>query len=240
MAWGPKKLKQRGKKVAQRSKTNAKSKKSKQSRPKKAVKGRTVTVLPPLNAGKKFSKETNDAITEAADEINGEYRGTTQGLLRLGHRCARAEKEFKKAAKEELLARLLFNKTNFSMFVRIGNDSRLASISELLPPSYSIIYEVAKLDDDKLDAAVKDGVIHPKATRKEIQDLRNGPIDAESDQEGDEDDQEDEKSEEESDNLSERWDKYVKPHFDKASKKARDRFVKMVLAANKRIGKKNS
>lgn len=143
------------------------------------------------------------------------------------------------------MAKLDFNKSTFSMMIRIGNDPRLGKITELLPPSYSIIYEVAKLDDKTLEAARNDGTLHPNVTRKQIQDLRKrlvggaggGPA-----QEGNADGQEDTNSDADKEfgNLSARWNKYVIPLFDKASKKARDRFVKMVLAANKRIDKKDN
>jgi hypothetical protein len=222
----------------------AKSKTSKQSRPKKAAKRGTKAGSSVNRFGKKIGEETNKEISEAADEINGEYRNTTQGLLRLADRCVKWDKKFNKAAKEALIAKLLFNKSTFSMMIKIGNDPRLAKIPELLPPSYSIMYEVAQLDDEKLETARKDGTLHPNVTRKQIQDLRKKPAGgngAESEQEDDDEDQEGEKSkaDEEYDDLSARWEKYLKPHFGGASKEARDRLVDKIRGDHKLIGTKN-
>ena len=64
------------------------------------------------------------------------------------------------------------SKTTFMKFVVIGRDQRLRRIEGMLPPGFSIIYEVSQLNNEVFDEAVKAGVIHPHVRRVEIEALR--------------------------------------------------------------------
>jgi hypothetical protein len=65
---------------------------------------------------------------------------------------------------------LPFDKRVAQMLMKIAADKRLtnANIVSLLPPHYSSMYEISKLDDEQLEARMADGTIRPTMERKDI------------------------------------------------------------------------
>jgi hypothetical protein len=105
--------------------------------------------------------------------INASYRKTTTHLFELAAVCREAADSLSTAQVQELLTSELFiDRSTFWKYVKIGRDSRLQGISDKLPPSLSIAYEVAQLKDDQLREAVDTNAIHPNARRSVIVALR--------------------------------------------------------------------
>jgi hypothetical protein len=64
--------------------------------------------------------------------------------------------------------------SNFAKLVVIGNDARLyQGMAERLPGAFSVIYAIACIKPgDEWDAALAANVIHPGATRRDINDWK--------------------------------------------------------------------
>jgi hypothetical protein len=76
---------------------------------------------------------------------------------------------------ERLKDELPFSESVCKKLFVIGNDARLRKtrLYELLPSNYTILYEVTQLDDEELDAAVKQGEIWPRMNRATFIGWRN-------------------------------------------------------------------
>jgi hypothetical protein len=54
--------------------------------------------------------------------------------------------------------------------MQIAGDKRLTNVSpgKHLPPSWTTLYELTKLDDDTLERKLRDGTIYPGMRRKDV------------------------------------------------------------------------
>jgi tellurite resistance protein len=113
---------------------------------------------------------TDVTMQNYAKEINKSWRKTTDSVLETARLCAEADKALRADEKSKLIKGLDFSKATFSKLVKIGSKPQLQSdpIKASLPPSYSIVYEVAKLKEPDLQVAIKEGVINPGMTRGEL------------------------------------------------------------------------
>jgi hypothetical protein len=86
-----------------------------------------------------------------------------------------AKKKLDPADWERLKDELPFSESVCKKLFVIGNDARLreARLYQLLPVNYTILYEVTQLDDEELDAAVKQGEIWPRMNRAAFIAWRN-------------------------------------------------------------------
>ena len=109
-------------------------------------------------------------LPEYADKINASWRKTTESVLETARLCADANKDLKSKDRARLIKQLAFNAATFSKLVKIGSKYQLQSdpLKSLLPPSYSIVYEVAKLNEGDLQVAITEGVINPGMTRRDL------------------------------------------------------------------------
>ena len=91
-------------------------------------------------------------------------------MLETARLCAEAEKKLRPEEKNKLFKDLDFNKATFSKLAKIGSQPRLQTeaVKSLLPPNYTIVYEVAKLPESDLQVAIKEGVISPKMLRSDL------------------------------------------------------------------------
>ena len=98
-------------------------------------------------------------------------------MLETARLCAESDKKLRPEEKNKLFKDLDFNKATFSKLAKIGSQPRLQTeaVKSLLPPNYSIVYEVAKLPELDLQVAIKEGIISPKMLRS---DLERGLINA--------------------------------------------------------------
>jgi len=88
--------------------------------------------------------------------------------------CAEADERLTSIERALLIDGLPFAAPTFSKLVKIGNDQRLRKddVRGLLPASYSIMYAVAQCSDYQLRRIISEGVLHPAATRAEIEAYR--------------------------------------------------------------------
>src|SRR6185312_7821302 len=109
-------------------------------------------------------------LPEYADKINASWRKTTESILETARLCADANKDLKSKDRARLIKQLAFNAATFSKLVKIGSKYQLQQdpVKSLLPPSYSILYEIAKLTEGDLQAAISEGVINPGMTRRDL------------------------------------------------------------------------
>jgi hypothetical protein len=109
-------------------------------------------------------------LEDYAAKINASWRKTTDSVLETAQLCAEVDGRLEGESRKSFLQRLDFAPATFSKLVTIGRQARLRDkpIRPLLPSSYSIVYELARLNATQLDAAVKDGVISPSMSRADL------------------------------------------------------------------------
>ena len=119
-------------------------------------------------------KPDNDTASAFASRINQHWTKAATSILETAVACAQASTKLSAIEKERLWELLPFSKSTFSKLATIGADERLAkeSIRSLLPPSFSTIYELRRLNDDQFTAALSQGVLKPDLTRSELQKWR--------------------------------------------------------------------
>ena len=102
-------------------------------------------------------------MAEHVAQINEAHCNMTVDLFALCDACADANADLHKDGKRELIKQLPFSGTKFSKYAQIGADPRLniRSGATVLPPRYSIIYEVRQLSDEKLDTMEREGKLTP-------------------------------------------------------------------------------
>ena len=90
-----------------------------------------------------MSKSTK--IESYAKQINISWRKTTDSILETAALCAEAIDKLSKDDKTKLVEQLDFSAATFSKLATIGQKPRLQeeNVKALLPPNYSIVYEVA-------------------------------------------------------------------------------------------------
>jgi hypothetical protein len=108
-----------------------------------------------------------------AERISASWHRSIDSIFETAQLCAEANACLSKDDKAALLADLPFPAATFSKLVKIGNDARLRKpgVRCLLPPCYSIIYEVALLSDEHLAEATASGTLHPEMKRVELQEF---------------------------------------------------------------------
>lgn len=72
--------------------------------------------------------------------------------------------------KEQLQVDGVMGASVISMMLGIARDPRLQkpAVKRLLPPSYNTLYLLSKLDDDVIDAKIKDEALMPSLTVEEV------------------------------------------------------------------------
>ena len=110
------------------------------------------------------------SVSEYARAINASWQKTTDGILETARLCAEADKKLEAKKKKDLIEKLYFSSATFSKLVTIGQTSQLQppEVKSLLPPNYTIVYQVAKLSADELGTAIEAGIITPKMSRADL------------------------------------------------------------------------
>jgi hypothetical protein len=120
---------------------------------------------------------TTRSIADYAKQINACWRRTTDSVLETAALCAEAKNSLTKDDdRKALVEKLDFSPAAFSKLVTIGECKALQSapVKALLPPNYSIVYELAKLEDEDLKRAVSDGVVSPSMSRASLKEWMGG------------------------------------------------------------------
>jgi hypothetical protein len=115
-------------------------------------------------------KVSGQRVGEFAERISENWRNTVESIMKVAADCATAKENFTRSEKLELLELLPFGETMFSKLASIGGDRRLKEHQKLLPPSISTMYLIQNMSDEKLEAAVMEGVLRPDVTRKAFED----------------------------------------------------------------------
>jgi hypothetical protein len=108
--------------------------------------------------------------------IHHHWQRRPEGFHDLAIACAEADKAVPKAFRRTLMKKLPFSASVFRKLAQIGDDQRLQNehIRKLLPPCHLTIYEVSRLTDQQLQAALSAGILKPDLKRKELLQWR-GP-----------------------------------------------------------------
>jgi hypothetical protein len=125
-----------------------------------------------ISPGKDFELvegEVSEIIRHYSREITGQWRRFVDDGMKTARLCADAAALLKPDARK--LMRLPFGEVTFSKLVQIGKDARLRfpEVQNLLPPHYTVVYEITKLESDELRLAIDEGIIRPEMKRAELQ-----------------------------------------------------------------------
>ena len=130
----------------------------------------TQIIFPP---GKALPARIDDAslIRSYADRISCGWHHAAEDMMGIARLCLEASQRLNLSAKKELIRQLPFKEAAFSKFVQIGKDAFLHALQaqRLLPPHYTIAYQLTRLTDEELKSALSEGVINPNMKRADLQ-----------------------------------------------------------------------
>jgi hypothetical protein len=116
---------------------------------------------------------------EWAAEITKVHTKTAEAILCLGLTLTAAKKALPHGEWLEIFERreVPFTATVAQRLMKIAADHRLANAAQmqLLPTKWATMYELTKLPDQKLEAAIADGTINPKMKHKDAAALVEAP-----------------------------------------------------------------
>ena len=106
-------------------------------------------------------------LDDYAAKINASWRKTADCVLETAMLCAEVSAKLGLGEKKQLQKKLDFSLATFSKLVKIGEQPHLRekAIKALLPPSYTLVYQLAQLSPSNIDAAIKEGIISPTMSR---------------------------------------------------------------------------
>lgn len=109
-----------------------------------------------------------------ADEFNGYLRNSVQTIIEAGRSLVRAKEALAHGEFTDMLEHdLLVGPRTAQKLMAVGQDERLTNttIWTHLPPTWTTLYELTRLDDKTLETAVKDGTINPDMLGKDAKAL---------------------------------------------------------------------
>ena len=111
--------------------------------------------------------------------INASWRASVESIIETGRRLIAAKDALAFGAFGPMVdGDLAFGARTAQMLMRIAQDGRItdAKHASLLPPSWSTLHELTRIEgDDAFAAAVESGAIRPDMERKHAAALRGGP-----------------------------------------------------------------
>jgi hypothetical protein len=108
---------------------------------------------------------------EWAARISACWRASFEGILETGRLLAAAKAALQHGDFGKMIeADLPFKANTAQRLMAIAADERISNAAHapLLPPVWSTLYELTKLDDDQFEAGIAKGVIRPDMERKEV------------------------------------------------------------------------
>jgi hypothetical protein len=103
-----------------------------------------------------------------APRIQAALRKSIDGVLEAGRLLKLAREDLPKDEFEAMLRRDLgLGLRAAQMLIKIGADHRVANYSSRLPPNWTTLHHLTKLDDRAFEAGIKNGVITPSLQQKE-------------------------------------------------------------------------
>jgi hypothetical protein len=117
-----------------------------------------------------------DVVENYRQRIHASCQKGISGVFEVAAICHEANTTLLASQKKALReSELPFSKANFAKYAKIGGDERLPLLTDILPPNFSLIYEVSLLSADQLKQAIDSNTIHTKVHRKDIVALRKPP-----------------------------------------------------------------
>jgi len=112
-----------------------------------------------------------------ADLINASWRKGAEAFLQTGRYLIEAKEQLEREEYGALIKlRLAFDQSVAKKLICVASNPLLGAHVHQLPPCWSTLYELTKLGDDVLKAALADGAIHPGMKRKDAIALRHPEI----------------------------------------------------------------
>jgi hypothetical protein len=111
--------------------------------------------------------------TQWAARISAAWQKSVDGIIETGHLLLAAKADPKMQHGEwgtMVESDLPFNRHTAHKLMQIAGDKRLTNVSQgkHLPPSWTTLYELTKLDDATFDQKLRDGSINPDMQRKDV------------------------------------------------------------------------
>src|SRR6202021_3030629 len=106
-----------------------------------------------------------------ANPITTCWRASFEGILETGHLLIAAKEALEHGEFGRMIeSDLPFKANTAQRLMAISRDEWISNPAHapLLPPVWSTLYEMTKLDHEQLDKAAADGVIRPEMERREI------------------------------------------------------------------------
>ena len=102
-------------------------------------------------------------------------RKSRDGVLERAKALAEAEDKLSNPELKALRTRLKMQRGTLSKWGKIGTTDSLymPDVTELLPDAFTIIYEIALLNESEIKTAIKEGKIHPQMNRAGFTKWRN-------------------------------------------------------------------
>src|SRR5690606_20005938 len=99
------------------------------------------------------------------------WNASVENIIETGRRVQLALEELPHGEKATLWERLPFTQKTGGKLVRVAADERFYSHVSNLPPAWSTLYELTKLDDEQWRKGLEQGVIHPGMERSAVKSL---------------------------------------------------------------------
>lgn len=111
------------------------------------------------------------AVGDHAGKIQTAYLRGTTAIFDTSDACCEAEVSLSFDDQNLLMKNLPFSKPTFSKYLTIGRCERLKdpAVRDRLPPKFSVIYEIARLDDETYGALKDRGMLRPSLRREDLQ-----------------------------------------------------------------------
>jgi len=110
--------------------------------------------------------------TVFVEKINTVWRRGAGDFIGCGQYLIQAKDELQSDAYRAMLKKLHFDPSVAKKLSCIAKNATLSAHVHQLPPCWSTLYELSKLDDDFLKAKLADGTIHPGMQRRAVIALR--------------------------------------------------------------------
>lgn len=105
-----------------------------------------------------------------AGQINQKKNEVGKGIFEIAKLCVEADSDAKsEKEKEDLFANLDISESDFSKYLAVGKNEFLSNYLTSVPLHLSILYPLARLDEDAFKAGLAEGIIHAKATRRTVE-----------------------------------------------------------------------
>lgn len=120
----------------------------------------------------------SELIESYATKITSHWHKAASEILEVAKLCVEANAKLGSDGRKQLVDKLPFDHSRFSMLLKIGRNVRINTpeVRQLLPPSFTTIYEVAQLTEGELQMAITTNILHPKSRREDFKKWRKNKL----------------------------------------------------------------